>query len=215
MRKQITILLLLVFTGMLGQEPAGYYDDAEGLTGEELKTALYQIISPHTTLDYDQLWDAYYTTDVDKYFEDDGTVLDMYSENPSGVDPYDYDFGTDQCGNYSGEGSCYNREHSFPKSWFNDASPMYTDIFHIYPTDGYVNGKRSNYAYGEVDNPTWESENGCKLGPNTYPGYSGTVFEPIDENLKVILPEPIFIWLLAMKMKLPVGNIIMIMAMLF
>lgn len=25
---------------------------------------------------------------------------------------------TDQCGNFAAEGDCYNREHSWPKSWF-------------------------------------------------------------------------------------------------
>ncbi|MCF8346464.1 MAG: endonuclease, partial [Bacteroidales bacterium] len=89
-------------------------------------------------------------------------------------------FVSDQCGNYSGEGSCYNREHSFPKSWFNDGSPMYTDLFHLYPTDGYVNGKRGNYPFGETDSPVWTSRNGSEVGPNSWSGYTGTIFEPID-----------------------------------
>jgi hypothetical protein len=57
---------------------------------------------------------------------------------------------------------------------------MDSDIFHIYPTDGKVNGMRSNYPYGAVTSPTWTSLNGSKLGPCTWSGYSGTVFEPID-----------------------------------
>jgi hypothetical protein len=58
---------------------------------------------------------------------------------------------------------------------------MVSDIFHVYPTDGYVNGHRSNYPYGEVSSPTWTSLNGSKLGPCVSPGYTGIVFEPIDE----------------------------------
>ena len=42
-------------------------------------------------------------------FENDGTVLDFYSENPNGIDPYNYNHGQRQCGNYSDE-DCYNRE---------------------------------------------------------------------------------------------------------
>ncbi len=176
------LFLLFIFTSIISaQIPEGYYDSAEGLEGAELKTELYNIIHDHTTLDYSDLWDAYYSTDRDVYFESDSTLLDMYSENPVGTDPYEYTLGSDQCGDYSEEGSCYNREHSFPKSWFNDSSPMYSDLFQVYPTDGYVNGKRSNFPYGEVDVPDWISENGSKLGPNSYPGYTGTVFEPIDE----------------------------------
>lgn len=105
----------------------------------------------------------------------------MYSDIPGGTPPYEYTFVDDQCGNYSGEGSCYNREHSFPKSWFNDASPMVTDLFHIVPTDGYVNGQRSNYPFGQTNNPSWTSLNGSKKGSNSTTGYSGTIFEPIDE----------------------------------
>ena len=99
-----------------------------------------------------------------------------------GTPPYVYTYGSgDECGNYSGEGDCYNREHSWPKSWFGgEVMPMYSDLFHIYPTDGYVNGMRNNYPYGEVGQVQWSSQNGSKLGSCTWPGYSGTVFEPID-----------------------------------
>lgn len=57
---------------------------------------------------------------------------------------------------------------------------MYTDLFHIYPTDGYVNGKRGNYPFGETDSPSWISSNGSEVGPCSAEGYTGTVFEPID-----------------------------------
>jgi hypothetical protein len=72
-----------------------------------------------------------------------------------------------------------------PKSWFGEAAPMVSDAFHIYPTDGKVNGQRSNYPYGECANGTKLASNGSvdalgKLGASTFPGYSGTVFEPDD-----------------------------------
>jgi len=105
----------------------------------------------------------------------------MYSDVPGGTPPYVYYFNTDQCGTYHVEGDCFNREHSWPKSWFGgEVEPMYTDIFHLYPVDGYVNGMRNDNPYGEVSSPTYTSENGSKLGPNTTPGYSGKVFEPLD-----------------------------------
>src|SRR5690606_39825219 len=87
----------------------------------------------------------------------------------------------DQCGNYSGEGSCYNREHLIPQSVFNEGSPMKTDGHHVVPTDGYVNGQRSNHPIGKVSSASWTSTNGSKKGTSAVPGYSGTVFEPIDE----------------------------------
>jgi endonuclease I len=154
----------------------GYYDAAYKLYGTALRTALHNLIKGHTSISYSGLWTAFVTTDK----KPNGKVWDMYSDIPGGTPPYQYTFSTDQCGSYSGEGSCYNREHSWPKSWFNDLTPMYSDLFHLFPTDGQVNGMRSNYNYGNVSSPTWTSKNGSKLGPNTFPGFTGTVFEPID-----------------------------------
>ena len=176
--------LLLILSSIISlsqaQIPAGYYDAATG-TGYTLKTQLHNIIDGQTQLTYNDLWTYFQTTDVDSYYENDGTVMDIYSENPSGSDPYNYTYTSGQCGIYADEGDCYNREHSFPKSWFNEGYPMYADLFHLYPTDGKVNGYRSNFPYGEVTSPTYTSQNGSKLGPCSYPGYSSTVFEPIDE----------------------------------
>lgn len=172
MRKSLFLSVALSFYSVFtfSQIPAGYYSTATGKTGAELKTALYNIIKGHTSISYDGLWTAFQTTDK----RANGKVWDMYSN-------IEFTFGSNQCGNYSSEGDCYNREHSFPKSWFNDATPMYTDLFHLYPTDGYVNGRRSNYPFGEVSSPSYTSGNGSKLGPCSYSGYTGVVFEPIDE----------------------------------
>jgi endonuclease I len=161
-----------------GQAPPGYYENAEGLEGEELREALHQIIDNHNVQSYSSLWTHFQTTDV----KSNGKVWDMYSDVPDGIPAYEYSFGSDQCGNYAQEGDCYNREHSFPKSWFDDQSPMNTDLFHLYPTDGYTNNMRSNYPFGNSkDLPnTWVSTNGCKRGISEDPAYNGFVFEPID-----------------------------------
>ena len=170
MKKLLLALLLPLFTVSYAQPPAGYYNSAAGLSGTELQAALHNIIDNHTVLSYSYLWTAFKTTDK----LPNGKVWDMYSI-------CNWTFSSDQCGNYGGECDCYNREHSWPKSWFGDKAPMNTDLFHLYPTDGYNNGRRSNYPFGEVSSPSYTSNNGCKVGSNTYPGYSGTVFEPIDE----------------------------------
>lgn len=180
--KKITFLFLLSITYAFGQIPAGYYDAADGLTGASLKTALNTIISNgHQDHGYNGLWTGYQTTDRDYFYENDATILDYYSENPNGTDPYQFTVSSDQCGTYSGEGSCYNREHIVPQSLFNSASPMKSDIHFVRPTDGYVNGKRSNYPFGMVGSASWTSQNGSKVGTSSSTGYSGTVFEPIDE----------------------------------
>ncbi len=170
----LNILLALVLQA-LAQGPAGtgtYYQDADGKKGRELKTAMWGIIKDHNKLSYGDLWDAYGDTDL----REDGSIWDMYSST-SHFKP-----GQNQCGSYSDEGDCYNREHSMPKSWFNDASPMVTDLMHIVPTDGKVNGMRSNYPFGETNGERYKSNGGfSKLGKSTVSGYSGTVFEPNDE----------------------------------
>ena len=59
---------------------------------------------------------------------------------------------------------------------------MFTDLHHLYPTDGYVNNKRSNFPFGETNGESYKSANDfSKLGKCTYEGYTGTVFEPNDE----------------------------------
>ncbi|QUJ70255.1 endonuclease (plasmid) [Photobacterium sp. GJ3] len=159
------------------------YQSAAGLSGYALKTALHQIIQNHSVQSYGDLWTFYYSGDLDSSYEKDGSILDIYSEKPAGADTFSFSPGNDQCGSYRGEGDCYNREHSFPRSWFGGAvSPMNTDVHHIFPTDGYVNSKRSSYPYGEVISAVYTSSNGSKLGAaRAGLGYTGTVFEPIDD----------------------------------
>jgi endonuclease I len=175
--RALLLAFLFVSIATFSQIPPGYYDSAAGLSGQQLRAALQSIIDDHQEQSYSSLWTHFQTTDDMA----NGRVWDMYSDIPGGNPAYTFTFVTDQCGDYSSEGDCYNREHSFPKSWFNDAAPMVTDLFHIYPTDGYVNGKRSNYPFGEVSNATWTSTNGSKVGNCSFTGYSGIVFEPIDE----------------------------------
>ncbi|MDQ1166875.1 endonuclease [Flavobacterium sp. SORGH_AS_0622] len=179
--KKNYFLFLLMFTAVgFAQIPSGYYNTATD-TGYTLKTQLYNIIKGHTDNGYAGLYTTYQTSDVDNFYENDGTVLDMYSENPSGTDPYNYSTGsTQRCGNYSVEGDCYNREHIIPQSVFNEQSPMVADAHFITPTDGKVNGMRSNYPHGTVSSATYTSQNGSKLGSSSVSGYSGTVFEPIN-----------------------------------
>jgi len=177
------LLLCVVFSQIANaQAPAGYYNSANGLSGASLKTALSNIITNgHQDKGYNGLWTAYKTTDIDKNYENDGSILDIYSEKPSSTDPYKFTPGNNQCGTYSTEGNCYNREHIVPQSLFNEGSPMKNDIHFIRATDGKVNGMRSNYPFGKVGSASFTSLNGSKLGSSSSSGFSGTVFEPIDE----------------------------------
>lgn len=172
-RHSLMLMFLYIALFLQAQIPVNYYSSAKGQKGKALKTALYKKIASHTALSYNALWDAFKKTDV----RADGKIWDMYS-SATNYTPG----GSAQGASYKGEGDGYNREHSFPKSWFNDASPMYTDLFHLYPTDGYVNGRRSNYPFGENEGERYTSKDGfSKLGSCTISGYKGIVFEPNDE----------------------------------
>jgi endonuclease I len=172
-------------------EPVNYYNAATGLNCEPLKTALKTIITTGNNLKtYGDLWNQYTVADIKPREVGPGTsanvIWDIYSDNPTGPDPYNFTPGgsgtAGQCGNYSAEGDCYNREHSFPQNWFTTGTAVGpgTDYHHIFPTDGKVNGMRSNYIYGEVATATYTSQNGSKLGSSSIAGFTGPVFEPIN-----------------------------------
>ena len=201
MKKNYFLTILLISVSGIAQIPLNYYSSATG-TGYALKTQLKTIITNgHVDKGYGSgtnqtnngLWSAYGTTDRDNGigYENDNTIVDIYSENPTGVDSYNFNFNTasggnnGQCGNYTGEGNCYNREHLIPQSYFGSSGIMRNDVQHIYPTDGKVNAIHSDFAFGKVDVPSVVSLNGSKLGSALNSGYSagftGTVFEPIDE----------------------------------
>ncbi len=136
-------MTVMAFCGAWSQElhdPDTYYADAANKSGAQLKTALSDIISSHTTLGYKSLNDHYATTDTDA----DGYLIDIYSVKKK-YKVTDTNTGT--------EGVGYNKEHTVPSSWFSKKSPMYSDIFHVLPTDSWVNSKRGHLPYGDTSNP--------------------------------------------------------------
>ncbi|MBQ9202742.1 MAG: endonuclease [Prevotella sp.] len=174
-RKLLLLSAMALVTGAVWaqgpNETGTYYKNANGQSGENLRTALSKIIGGPSVTSYDGLISAYEKTDT----RPDGYVRDWYSNTTH------YRHGKDT-GGYKQEGDSYNREHSVPQSWFNKKSPMKSDIVHVVPTDGYVNNRRSSYPFGEVSKATYTSNNSyCKLGSSKTAGYTSTVFEPNDE----------------------------------
>lgn len=195
--KKILFFLGIMPAFYFAQIPVGYYDTATGLTGYALKSKLHEIISkkPYSYI-YADVGGLYTTTDVDKYYENDGSVLDIYSENPAvnapGVpnDSYEYDF-TQNIGSATAEGQGWNKEHGMPQSTFYGMYPMYSDIHYLIPADARINQLRSNFPYGRnngaanncnsPNNTPCTAFNGSKLGKSITPGYTNTVYEPLDE----------------------------------
>lgn len=163
--------LLLAALPMAAQPSSGHYAGVDGKSGASLFEAVHTAACKgYRSLGYDGLYTAYRQTD-----SKDGEIWDMYSD-------CSFSYGK-TCGSYKKECDCYNREHSVPQSWWGSGTGNQgCDIFHVLPTDGYVNNRRGNYPYGEVgSSATYTSGNGSKVGSSVISGYSGTVFEPIDE----------------------------------
>ena len=127
-----------------------YYAEVDGKSGKDLWNAISSITNRgFKSIGYNGLYSAYLKTDV--YPSDSigkaGKIWDMYGECAFSQN--------NTCGNYDGVCDCYNREHSIPQSWWGGGtSGIGNDIFHVLPTDGKINGVRSNYEYGEVNGGT-------------------------------------------------------------
>lgn len=187
-----SVLSVLYVSAQGPNETGTYYQTADGKKAEELKTALFTIISPHTIQSYTPgVWNAINSYDL----REDGKIWDIYSNISNFTPKTDQDKGE----GWDVEAQRYNREHAMPKSWFNESTsqeatstsvyPMYTDLHHLFPTDAYINTMRSNYPYGEVGSSiTKQSDGGfSKFGRCVdslgykVSGQNGRVFEPNDE----------------------------------
>ena len=156
--RKFNLLFALVFVAQISLAasvtPASgipaYWSSVDGKSGAALWTAVSSATAKgYSSIGYKGLYSAYLKTDV--YPSDStgkaGKIWDMYGECV---------FSTSKtCGSYNGVCDCYNREHSIPQSWWGGGTNgIGNDIFHVLPTDGKVNGVRSNYEYGEVNGGT-------------------------------------------------------------
>ena len=104
--------------------------------GQAMKQQLHALISKKTSLSYDAAWTAF--ASVDKFLDgypcdsDPSMIPDIYSGKCWKTTKGD----GGECGTYKKEGDCFNREHSFPKSWFGGFSAgdgAQTDLFELWP----------------------------------------------------------------------------------
>ena len=136
------VFILVVLSGILNAEiPDGYYDDASGLTGAELKAALHEIINDHTEFPYNSpntdVWDILKVTDADPN-EPDSVILIYTGWKANGELEYN-----------NGQG--WSREHVWAKSHgdFGTTMGAGTDVHHIRPCDITVNSARGNKDFDD------------------------------------------------------------------
>ncbi|MBQ5387547.1 MAG: endonuclease [Paludibacteraceae bacterium] len=168
----ILSVVLLTSVTMYAAIPSGYYTAANNKKSTALLSALHGCIDGHTTLSYSSLKNYYDDTDLTA----DGYIWDMYSTCKFTIN----DDGSSQ----SRICDVWNKEHSVPQSWFGESSPMKSDLFHVYPTDARVNNFRGNLPYGETSSRSYIDNNSKALGyigSSNFSGYSGKVFEPVDQ----------------------------------
>ena len=142
------LALCLVWMSALGQVPAGYYNEANGLQGEALKAALHNIIDAHTKISYEAAKAALMRLDEDP--QDASLIMLIYK----GTSIPKTDF------NSGGDG--WNREHLWPKSHgdFGTSKGAGTDLHALRPVDVSVNSSRGNKDFDNGGTPHPEAT-GC------------------------------------------------------
>ncbi|MEX1191037.1 MAG: endonuclease [Brumimicrobium sp.] len=140
------ILLFICLSAFLNgfcQIPPGYYDSADGLSGEQLKEELNNIIDNHVEFPYTSggtdVWDILKETDKDTINQNN--VILLYSGwTLDGNQEYD-------------NGNGWNREHVWAKSRgdFGTSPGPGTDVHAIRPTDISVNSARDSRWFADCD----------------------------------------------------------------
>ncbi len=164
MKFNLLIIVLLLLCNIVFAQPAGYYDGASGKNGQELKSALNDIISGHVDFSYSQARYIINYTDAD--VNNPNNVILFYTQRSQDATTY-------------GTGGDYiNREHVWAKSHGNFAGirPMDGDVHNLRPEDASVNEDKSNKDFGKVQpngfkhseaTECWYNENYWEPGPST------------------------------------------------
>lgn len=162
MVKQVILFFSFIISiGLYSQIPAGYYDNAEGLSGQQLKTALHNIIDDHDEYSYNNLRD-FILKNTDEDPNNSNNVILLYTGRSQAKSTF------------GGNANDWNREHVWAKSHgdFGNNPPCGTDAHHIRPTDASVNSSRGNKDFDNGGQEHSEANGNY---------YTGSTWEPRDE----------------------------------
>lgn len=172
-QNRLYLLLFLTLTlpcMALAGIPEGYYTNADGKKKAALKAAMHAIISPHTKINYSNLWVAYEKVDYLDNTNAQGQhqVMDYYS------DAVHYFTGT------GAAVSGMNKEHVAPQSWWGGGTGINVgcDLFQVIPSESTANSKKGNYPLGAVKGTVSYSNPRMRTGRDSG---GNMVFEPCDE----------------------------------
>ncbi|MBL6449627.1 endonuclease [Fulvivirga sp. 29W222] len=165
-------LVLFYFIGN-AQIPPGYYNNAEGKSGDPLKSALYNIIKGHVEYPYTSsstdVWDILKETDRDP--NNPNNVIGIYS-NFSMNAALEYN---------SGDG--WSREHVWAKSRgdFGTTLGPGTDVHHLRAADISTNSARSNRTFAECSELYVDGSGTYQGATASYTSSTSFVWKPRNE----------------------------------
>ncbi len=131
-------IIFLLLSQIAFSQPWDYYNGTENLTGEQLKSALHEIINDHVDFSYYRAAAIINYSDADPANPDN--VILFYLQQSRNADLY-------------GQGGDYiNREHVWAKSHggFSGLRPMDSDAHNLRPADASVNEDRGNKDFDNV-----------------------------------------------------------------
>ncbi|HPE75291.1 MAG TPA: endonuclease [Draconibacterium sp.] len=159
-KKLVVITFLTCLNGILLAQPVGYYNGTENLSGEELKTALHNIIKDHVDFSYSEAKYLINYSDADP--DNPNNVILFYTQLSRNASLYGSTPGT------------INREHVWAKSHggFSGVRPMDSDALNLRPADTDANMSRSNLDFDIVQ------PNGTLDPYAIYSWYNDSAYEP-------------------------------------
>lgn len=115
---------------LLPNYPDDYYEPVRGLSGENLKQALHEIINDHTTFNYSDTTPYFKTIDKDP--NNSNNIMMFYEGSTNGSENY-------------------NKEHVWAKSHgkFGTSAPAGSDLHNLHPCDSDLNSTRGNLDFAE------------------------------------------------------------------
>lgn len=151
-----------------GKFPLSYYNSTENLEEEALKVALKaRLALGYSSFSYNAARDNMFMTIDNKKFNGQGAAVNTLECIYTGYNKTGYTSRSD-AQNTSPQ---FNTEHTFPQGFFSSASPMVSDMHHLFPTTNNSNSQRGNKPFGAVPNGT-----PVTLGGGSF--YSNSTFEP-------------------------------------
>ena len=183
MKRLLLFLFAVATTTLAMAQQTGYYNGTSGKDGDELKTALNEIISGHTPYAYRFAKYIFQLSDADP--ENAENVIQVYTG-------FSYDNS-----DYGNGGLKLNREHVWAKSHgsFADWAPMYGDVHNLKPSASTVNISKSNLDFDNggtqhdvatgcyYTDSTWEARDEVKGDVARIIFYMSTRYEGEDGEL--------------------------------